>query len=54
LFCLPVLQFCRREKRKQNKTKKPWHFSLFEMKVATQGVFLWYFHVYKPQLVYLL
>jgi hypothetical protein len=42
LLCSPVLQFCRRKKIKQ----KTWHFSLFEIKVAIQGVSLWYFHVY--------
>jgi hypothetical protein len=31
-----------KEKRKQ----KTWHFSLFELKIATQGISLWYFHVY--------
>jgi hypothetical protein len=41
LFWLPVLQFCRRE----NIKGKTWHFCLFEIKVATQGVLLWYFHV---------
>jgi hypothetical protein len=33
------------EKRERIRRKK-WHFSLFEIKVATQGVSLWYFHVY--------
>jgi hypothetical protein len=32
----PVLQFCRREKRK----RKTWQFCLFETKVVTQGVSL--------------
>jgi hypothetical protein len=36
LFHSPVLQFCKR--------KKKLHFYLF--KIATQGVSLWYFHVY--------
>jgi hypothetical protein len=35
------LQLFRRRKIK----RKTWHFSLFEIKVATQGVCLWYFHV---------
>jgi hypothetical protein len=39
LFCTPVLWFCRKKKKK-------WHFCLFEIKVATQGASLWYFHVY--------
>jgi hypothetical protein len=42
LFCSPVLQFCRREKMK----RKTWHFCYFEIKIATQGVSLWYFHAY--------
>jgi hypothetical protein len=43
LFQLPVHQSCRREKIK----RKTWHFCLFEIKVAIQGVSLWYFHLYK-------
>jgi hypothetical protein len=42
LFCPPVLRFCRREKIKW----KTWNFSLFKIKVATQGVSLWQFHVH--------
>jgi hypothetical protein len=42
LFHPPVLWFCRRKKRK----RKTWYFSLFEIKVTTQRVSLWYFHVY--------
>jgi hypothetical protein len=42
LFCPPVLWFCRRKRRKEKK----WHFCLLEIKVATLGVSLWYFHVY--------
>jgi hypothetical protein len=38
MFGLPVLWFCRR--------KKKWHFYLLEIKVATLGISLWYFHVY--------
>jgi hypothetical protein len=41
LFYSSVLWFCRREKIK----RKARHFCLFEIKVATQGVSLWYFHV---------
>jgi hypothetical protein len=51
-ICFPVLWFRRREKIK----RKTWHFCLFAIKAAIQGVFLWYFHVYVVylQLVYLL
>jgi hypothetical protein len=37
LFRPLVFQFCKRKKR---------YFCLFEIKVATQGCSLWYFHVY--------
>jgi hypothetical protein len=33
------------EKREKIRWKS-WHFSLFEIKVAIQGVSLWYFHIY--------
>jgi hypothetical protein len=45
--------------QKREKIKwKIWHFNFFEIKVTTQEVFLWYFHIYiiyiyniyKPQL----
>jgi hypothetical protein len=39
LFCPPVLLFSKRKRKK-------WHFCLCEMKIATQGISLWYFHVY--------
>jgi hypothetical protein len=42
LFLTPVLWFGKGEKIK----RKTCHFWLFEIKVATQGVSLWYFHVY--------
>jgi hypothetical protein len=42
LFLLLVLWFCRRKKNK----RKKWHFCLFKIKIATQGVSLWQFHVY--------
>jgi hypothetical protein len=44
LVTAPVLWFCRRKKRKDEK-KKPQHFSLFEVMATTQGVSLWYLHV---------
>jgi hypothetical protein len=31
---------------KKKREKKTWHFCLFEIKVATQGISLCYFHVY--------
>jgi hypothetical protein len=41
-FHPPVLPLCSRGKRKDK--KKKWHFSLFEIKLATQGVSFWCFH----------
>jgi hypothetical protein len=41
----PVLKFCRRKKIKDI-NKKTTHFLLFEIKVFTKGISLWYFHVY--------
>jgi hypothetical protein len=34
------------EEKREKIKRKTWHFSLFEIKVATQGDSLWYFHVY--------
>jgi hypothetical protein len=53
----PALWFCRRNKIKDKKKNR--HFCWFEIKIATQGVSLWYFHAYiiyllKPHLVHLL
>jgi hypothetical protein len=42
LFCPPVVWFCRIKKKR----RKKWYFYLFEIRVATQGVSLWYFHVF--------
>jgi hypothetical protein len=42
LINLPILWFCRRKKKNILK----WRFSLFQIKVVTQGVSLWYFHEY--------
>jgi hypothetical protein len=43
----PTLLFSNFVEEKREKRKcKTWHFSLFEIKVATQGVALWYFYVY--------
>jgi hypothetical protein len=43
LFHLPVLNFV--EEKREKRKWKTWHFSLSEIKAATQGVSLWYFHV---------
>jgi hypothetical protein len=45
LFQSPVLWFCRKERGKDKKENK-WRFCSFEINVAIQGVFLWYFHIY--------
>jgi hypothetical protein len=40
LFCPPVIQFCRGQKKKR---EKKWQFCLFKIKVGTQEVSLWIF-----------
>jgi hypothetical protein len=46
LFHHPVLQFSRKKKEREKRKWKTWHFSLFEVKVATWGISLWYFYMY--------
>jgi hypothetical protein len=37
---------CLVEEKRERRKWKACHFCLFEIKVATQGVSLWYFHIY--------
>jgi hypothetical protein len=44
LFHTPVLWFCRKKRGKTN--RKTWLFYLFEIKIATQGIFFFHISMY--------